>query len=153
MNTTAANKQLIARFYEEVWNRGNLQFAHEVFAPEYERHDLRPGAAVAGPEGQAKIAGDFRAAFPDLELTIDLLVGEDDLVVARTTATGTNTGGWAGRPATGRRARFSVVNIFRLRDGKVVEIWNHRDDLGLMQQLGSEIYAGADPRSAIPKGD
>lgn len=147
MNTTEANKRLIARFYEEVWNRGNLAVAQEVFAPDYTRHDLRPGAALPGPEGQAKIAGDFRAAFPDLQLTVDLLIAEDDLVVARTTARGTNEGAWAGQPATGRRAEFSVVNIFRLRDGKVVEIWNHRDDLGLRQQLGAEIYAGADPRA------
>jgi predicted ester cyclase len=39
--------------------------------------------------------------------------------------------------------RFSGVNVFRFADGKVVEIWNHRDDLGLMQQLGARVYAGA----------
>ncbi|MGH2529655.1 MAG: ester cyclase [Actinomycetota bacterium] len=51
-----------------------------------------------------------------------------------------------GRPALDRQARqVSGVNIFRFRDGKVVELWNHRDDLGLMQQLGAEIYAGATP--------
>ncbi len=38
---------------------------------------------------------------------------------------------------------FSGVNIFRFADGKVIELWNHRDDLGLMQQLGAEIFAGA----------
>ena len=39
--------------------------------------------------------------------------------------------------------RFSGINVFRVSDGKVVEIWNHRDDLGLMQQLGAPVYAGA----------
>jgi hypothetical protein len=37
------------------------------------------------------------------------------------------------------------VNIFRFADGKVVELWNHRDDIGLMEQLGAEIFAGAAP--------
>ena len=37
---------------------------------------------------------------------------------------------------------FAGVNIFRIREGKVVEIWNHRDDLGLMEQLGAPVYAG-----------
>jgi hypothetical protein len=52
-----------------------------------------------------------------------------------------------GRPGrtTGKRTRFSGVNTFRMRDGKVAEIWNHRDDLGLMQQVGIPIYAGAAP--------
>jgi len=41
--------------------------------------------------------------------------------------------------------RFSGANLFRFRGGKVVEIWNHRDDLGLMQRLGVPVYAGAPP--------
>jgi hypothetical protein len=40
---------------------------------------------------------------------------------------------------------FSGVNVFRFAGGKVVELWNHRDDLGLLQQLGVEVYAGAAP--------
>jgi steroid delta-isomerase-like uncharacterized protein len=139
------NVALVRRFYEEVWNRGNVDVTAEVFAEGYVRHDLRPGRAEAGPAGQARIAEDFRAAFPDLRMELDLVLGEGDLVAARWTTEGTNTGAWAGRPATGRRARFSGVNIFRFADGKVVELWNHRDDLGLMEQLGAEIFAGAAP--------
>lgn len=139
------NKALVRRFYEEVWGAGNVLVTAEVFAEDYVRHDLRPGQALPGPAGQAKIAADFRAAFPDLRMQLDLMLGEGDLVAARWTTEGTNTGPWAGRPPTGRRARFLGVNIFRFRDGKVVELWNHRDDLGLMQQLGTEIYAGTAP--------
>jgi predicted SnoaL-like aldol condensation-catalyzing enzyme len=89
----------VRRFYEEVWARGNVEFAQEVFAEDYLRHDLRPTAAAPGPQGQQQIA-----------------------------------------------AAFSGVNIFRIRDGKVAEIWNHRDDLGLAQQLGAPVYAGAPPQ-------
>lgn len=46
------NKNLVRRFYEEVWNKGNLDFADEVFADNYVRHDLRPGVTVPGPAGQ-----------------------------------------------------------------------------------------------------
>jgi steroid delta-isomerase-like uncharacterized protein len=139
------NKALVRRFYEEVWDRGNVEVAYEVFADDYLRHDLRPTAAAPGPSGQREIAAAFRAAFPDLRWRVDLLLGEGDLVAGRWTASGTNTGPWAGMAATGKPATFSGVNIFRIRDGKVVEIWNHRDDLGLAQQLGASIYAGAPP--------
>lgn len=139
------NEAMVRRFYEEVWNRGDVEVALEVFADDYVRHDLRPTQALPGPEGQMKIASEFRAAFPDLRMELDLILGEDDLVAARWTTDGTNTGPWGGRPATGKPARFSGVNIFRFRDGKVVELWNHRDDLGLMQQLGAEIFPGAAP--------
>jgi len=139
-----ANKRLIERFYAEVWAGGNFGFAEQVFAPDYVRHDLRPSEPAPGPAGQAGIAEAFRKAFADLEWRVDLLLGEDDLVAARWTARGTHTGGWGGVQPTGKRAEFSGVNIFRFDDeGKVVEIWNHRDDLGLMEQLGAAVYAGA----------
>ena len=123
------NKSVVLRFYEEVWNEGNVDVAREVFAEDYLRHDLRPGEAPPGPEGQKRIAADFRAAFPDLRSTVDLIVAEGDLVAARWTATGTNTGRWGGVEPTGKTATFSGVNIFRFAEGRVAEIWNHRDDL------------------------
>ena len=137
------NKALVRRFYDEVWNKGNLDAADDIFAGDYIRHDLRPGNPLTGPAGQKKIAADFRAAFPDLHMTLDLIVAEEDRVVARWTTEGTNTGQWGNVPPTGKHARFSGVNIFRIAQGKVVELWNHRDDLGVMQQLDAPIYAGS----------
>jgi steroid delta-isomerase-like uncharacterized protein len=142
----AENKALVRRFYEEVWNQGNVDVTEEIFSDDYVRHDLRPSRAEPGAAGMAKIAADFRVAFPDLRFREDLILAEDDLVAARWTAEGTHTGSWGAAKPTGKGARFSGVNIFRLRNGKVVEIWNHRDDLGLMQQLGVAVYAGAAPR-------
>jgi steroid delta-isomerase-like uncharacterized protein len=141
-------KALVSRFYEEVWRRGNVEFAHEVFADDYVRHDLRPTNPVPGPAGQAMIARQFRQAFPDLEWRVDVVVGEVDLVAARWTAEGTHSGSWGEVEPTGRRVAFSGVNIFRFGDhGKVVELWNHRDDLGLMDQLRARVFAGAAPAS------
>jgi predicted ester cyclase len=142
---TESNKALWKAFFREVWGRGNLDFADSVFDPNYVRHDLRPGSSLAGPEGQKKIASDFRTAFPDLTVTIDLLFGEAEMVVARWTMSGTHTGLWGNVAPTGRRATFSGVNIVRFSKGKVVELWNHRDDLGLVQQIGAFIYAGTTP--------
>jgi len=137
------SKALIRRFYDEVWARGNLDVADEVFAEEYVRHDFRGGDPEPGPDGQKQIARTFRAAFPDLRWDVDFLVGEGDMVVGRWTASGTHDGPWAGVAPSGRPMRFSGINVFRFADGRVVEIWNHRDDLGLMQQLDAVVFAGA----------
>jgi len=124
------NKRLVHRFYEEVWDRGNFDFAYEVFADDYVRHDLRPTQALPGPAGMVKIATDFRRAFPDARWKVDLVLGEDDFVAARWNATGTHTGVWGDVEPTGRTATFSGVNIYRFGpNGKVAELWNHRDDL------------------------
>jgi steroid delta-isomerase-like uncharacterized protein len=138
-----SNASLVRRFYDEVWAKGNLDVADDVFADEYERHDLRAGDPSPGPEGQKEIAAAFRAAFPDLTWDVDFVLADDDFVAGRWTATGTHLGAWADVEPTGRTMRFSGINVFRFSDGKVVEIWNHRDDLGLMQQLGAPVYAGA----------
>ena len=138
-----ANKTLVRRFYEEAWDQGDFGVADELFAPDYVRHDLRAGDARPGPAGQKEIAAAFRGAFPDLRFSVDFVLGEGDLVAARWTASGTNTGAWNGIEPTDRAVTFSGVNVFRFSEGKAVEIWNHRDDLGLLDQLGMPVYAGA----------
>jgi predicted ester cyclase len=74
-----------------------------------------------------------------------MVFGEDEFVVGRWTATGTHLGHWGDVELTGRSVTFSAANLYRFQDGKVAEIWNHRDDLGLREQLGVAIYAGARP--------
>jgi predicted ester cyclase len=99
--------------------------------------------AAPGPEGQKQIAGAFRAAFPGLRFTVEALIAEDDFVVGRWMATGTHRGRWAAVEPTGKTATLAGVNVFRFEDGKVAEIWNFRDDLGLLEQLGAAVFAGA----------
>ncbi len=72
------------------------------------------------------------------------MLGDDDLVAARSTATGTHTGPWGSLEPTGKRATFSAASTsFRFADCKVVEICNHRDDLGLMTEVGAPVFAGS----------
>jgi predicted ester cyclase len=48
-----------------------------------------------------------------------------------------HTGAWLGHAPTGRRfERVDEVSIFRLRDGKIVQVWSLEDTLGRLQQLG-----------------
>jgi steroid delta-isomerase-like uncharacterized protein len=143
----AENKALVRRFYEEVWDKGKLDVCDEVFAHDYVRHDLRATEALPGPEGQKRIAADFRRAFPDLHFQVDLLLAEDGYVVGRWTASGTHRGSWGTLEPSGRRATFSGVNILRFENGRAAEIWNHRDDLGLREQIDAPIHAGV-PRDA-----
>jgi predicted ester cyclase len=86
------NKQVVRRFYEELWNRGNFRAADDLVSADYVRHDLRPGEAPPGPEGQKAVAQRFREAFPDVTLEVEALVAEGDVVAARWTISGTHTG-------------------------------------------------------------
>lgn len=141
------NKALIRRFYEEAWGPGEARRHRRGV-----RERLRPSrpsahAGTSGPQGQKRITADFRGAFPNLRFEVEILIAEDEFVAARWTATGTHSGRWGTVEPTGRMATLSGVNVFRFEQGKVAELWNHRDDLGLMEQLGAVVYAGARPEA------
>ena len=141
----AKNKAVVLRFYDEVWNQGNVPFADEFFAPDYVRHSHNPSRALPSPVEFQQQVFDFRYAFPDLRFDVEIVVAEDDLVTARWTATGTHIASWGVLEPTGLHVTFFGVDIFRFEHGKVVEIWNHRDDLGLMEQAGPPVYVSARP--------
>ncbi len=136
MSTTEAEyKAQFRRTYEELLNRGILDVADELVAPDFLNHEAPPGRN-RGPESMRGLATMLRMAFPDLHFTIEELVGEGDTVAGRVTLSGTHEGPLMGMPPTGRSVRQNSMHFVRFRDGKAVEHWGVRDDLGMMQQLG-----------------
>ncbi len=78
-------------------------------------------------------------AFPDLTVIIEDLFAEGDKVVVRFIGRGIHQGNFGGIPATGIKAEALAIEIFHIRDGKIVEAWEISDRLGLMQRLGMEL--------------
>ncbi len=130
------NKAIVRRFFDEVWNQDDLAVADVVVTPDQVNHDPGLPGMPAGPEGLKYLVRTFRAAFPDLQFTVEDQVAEGDRVVTRWTMRGTNTGSFLGLPATGRSVAVSGINIDRLANGKLVEHWRSADQLGMLQQLG-----------------
>jgi predicted SnoaL-like aldol condensation-catalyzing enzyme len=140
MSQQELNKALILRFYEEVWHKDNFEFADGIFAPDYARHD--PGALVeeqrAQRPRQSELARQLKRS-ADVRFTFDIVLAEHDLVGVRWTARITPQGFPKHlRALVGKRGSYdsSGVNIFRVRNGKVVEIWNNRDDLTNLREAG-----------------
>jgi steroid delta-isomerase-like uncharacterized protein len=130
------NKAIVRRLVEEVWNKGNLSVADELFAPNYEHHDASTLDFGRGPESEKKRATLYRAAFPDLRLTIEEIIAEGEIVMTRWSCRGTHKGDLSGIAPTGKQFNISGVTIARLANGKLAEGWVNWDALGLMQQLG-----------------
>lgn len=123
------NEALVRRLYEAVWNEGDLAVADELVSPTEVHHTADGVTQPGGPEAQKRTARIFREAFPDNRLSIELVVDGGELVAVRWRIAGAQA-------ATGRRVNYAGVNIFRIVDGTIVEIWDTRDDLGLCAQLG-----------------
>jgi len=131
--STQENKALLQRLYEEVWNQGNLATVDELLAADYVLHD--PAHLVRGQEGFKAYVSAFRAAFPDLQATVEDQIAEEDKAAMRFTARATHKGVFQGIPPTGKQVTLSGINIQRIVGGKIVENWVNLDALGLLQQL------------------
>jgi steroid delta-isomerase-like uncharacterized protein len=135
--STEQNKTLVRRYWEEVWNQGNLAVVDELIAADFDGHPAPSDADFGrGPAGQKQLVGLYRGAFPDLRMTIDDMAADGDRVVLRWTAHGTNTGEMMGMPATGKPATVTGMSLNRLAAGKIAEGWGNFDALGMLQQLG-----------------
>jgi steroid delta-isomerase-like uncharacterized protein len=128
------NKAVMRRIYEEIFNEGKLELADELVAPDMVNHTT-PGAP-RGPEPVKKLVAMLHSAFPDHHITIEDMVAEGDKVVMLNTYSGTHEGEFMGIAPTGKRFVQRQVHVMRFVDGKAVEHWGLRDDLGQMQQLG-----------------
>lgn len=131
---TQENKALLRRFIE-LWSTGNLTAADEFVRADLIDHTLPPDLPP-GLVGFKMLVGGFRAAFPDLNVSIDDLIAQDDKAAARVTFHGTHRGTFQGIPATGRRMSMGAIGILRFDRGEIVEHWATLDLLGLLQQLG-----------------
>ena len=107
----------------------------EVISADYINHDMP--APAPGPEGFKQVIGMFRAAFPDLHVTVEDVIGEGDKVATRGTMRGTHQGEFMCIPAGGNRIEVPYTDIWRVEDGKGVENWVQMDMVGLMRQTGA----------------
>jgi predicted ester cyclase len=92
-------------------------------------------------------------AFPDLALTVESLLCAGDLVVARSTVSGTHRAPFLGVAATGRRAVWGAIAIYRVEAGRIVEQWLCEDWADALRQVGGVPVgtAGYDGDSATPR--
>jgi predicted ester cyclase len=129
-----ANKAVVRRYWQELWNqkRGDVidQIAREPVTFHF------PGGQAHQPPNLTTWFETALIAFPDVHFTVHLELAERDLVAVHWSYEATNTGPFLGRDATGRRVTDTGTNIFRIEDGRIVEMWVVQDSLGLLQQLG-----------------
>jgi len=130
------NKQMVRRLIEEAQQGGNLAVIDELMAEDFVDHSPLPGLPPTR-EGVAMLFAGMRQAFPDLRITIEEQIADDEKVATRKTFEGTHRGPFLGVAATGNPIRFEVIDILTIRGGKIRE---HRvvvDQLTLMRQIGA----------------
>ena len=115
--THAELKQFIRNHFEEFVNKKNIRIGELNFAPNFVDHgtDVPPGLPP-GPEGAMQYVSVALKKVPDLQVTIEDLIAEDDKVVVRNRWTGTDA-------ASSQRLEFSGIVIWRIANRQLVERW------------------------------
>lgn len=138
------NKNIVRR-YRDIHNRGSLGELDAIVAANLVSHSLLPGLPPGLAGGKMAHQG-FAASFPDIQTKTEDLIAEGDRVVERYSAHGTHTGvPFMGAPASGKSFVIESIVIYRLANGKIVEMWGLNDASALMTQLGMMPAAPAQP--------
>jgi steroid delta-isomerase-like uncharacterized protein len=116
-----SNKSLVRRYYEEVLNRRQPQVLDELADAGFVSY-LANGEGI-GLESYKAVIIETLAAMPDLNVTIEEQIAEDDKVVTRWTATGTPQLEFAGIKPTGKPITVTAIHIHRIQNGKLLEHW------------------------------
>ena len=137
-NEVARNKKMFARF-RDAMNTCDPEIISttidELVDPDATVRTPLPGEAT-GAEKLKQVWAVLLAGMPDLQLSIEDLIGEGDKVVARIVVRGTHLGTYMGVAPTGKSIVYDEIFIFRFADGRVVETWGVVDIYSQMKQLG-----------------
>ena len=130
-----ANKALVRRYVDEVWNRGDPTAIERYVSADYEFVPPDGTPPLRGPDGLRPHVASLRGALAEFRMQIDDMVAEDDRVAWSWTMTGRHAGPGLGRPS-GNAVRVRGVAVYRIVDGWIVERDGEADILGLFQQTG-----------------
>lgn len=125
------------RFYDEVINAGNVELVDELCTEDFVEHEEAFPGMTQDREGVKEFVRVMRTAFPDLHMTAESVLADDDRVIVRFRMTGTHDGDFMGMPATGRKVDLTGYDEARVVEGRATEHWGAMDGMKLMEQLGA----------------
>jgi steroid delta-isomerase-like uncharacterized protein len=131
-----ANERVVEAFLQDVVNEHDGDHAANYMNPDMQWS----GGTVGTITGRANVAGLFAgvvAAFPDAHITINDIFGQGDQVVVRVVVSGTQEGAILGIPASGRHVQWDGVDVYRLSDGKISNIWAGDDWTAILNDTGT----------------
>jgi predicted ester cyclase len=133
------NKEIVKRFFEEFPNKGNIEIFNELCASNYRYYFPSNNPKPMSREEEIEEEKMALGAIPNLNLKIEKLFADGDTVIVWGLVTGTHQGEFQGIPPTGNKIEVGNILIMSFKDGKIVEIREEADTLGMMQQLGMEL--------------
>lgn len=134
-NIIEQNRQLIESYFNEVWNKGNIDLLDELITADYINHSPSVPDPKPGPEGLKPLIEEMRKGISNLHYEINDTVITEDKIVARVSMTGEHTGELWGMEPTGKKIEVNQINIEHVRNGKISEHWRITEEFKMLRQL------------------
>ncbi|KAF5708058.1 hypothetical protein FMUND_10777 [Fusarium mundagurra] len=131
-----SHSQAIHRFVEFI-NSADAAIGNKVIHESAEFHVPFDSKPLKGVSGYLEMLDMMRAAFPDIQWSVEQIITEGDKVVLRSKTRGTQTGPFMGFPPSGRKFDIVGMNLFTFLDGKIVEEQGLPDLFGILVQIGA----------------
>jgi len=138
---TEESRTLVEHWFKKVLTKHDLELLDTMALAEILIHKTAMPfeASYYGINGAKTWLGEQWSSFPDLEITEYFTLAQGDIVVARWKARGRSEGNFLILPPTGKTVEYTGVSMYRIEEGKIAEIWETRNTLGIMQQLNPEL--------------
>jgi steroid delta-isomerase-like uncharacterized protein len=131
------NKTLARRWFEDLWNRVDLDAAEEILSAVFVEHLTHE--RERGIEELKEYVTIYRNAFPDIQNTVEKIVAEGDIVAVLWRSHGTHQGEFMGFGPTGREVTFTGMRQFRIAENKIAESWVTMDAQRWQEQLEEQL--------------
>jgi steroid delta-isomerase-like uncharacterized protein len=132
------NQEIARRFFDDVFNRGQLEVVDQIFAPEYVGYSSASfNGPIKGPEGIKQFVTMYRKAFPDINFKFEDVLTDGDKVIVRWTTTGTHRGALQKFGATGKTINIAGIGIAQIANGRIRVSHSQVDVLGIVEQIGA----------------
>jgi steroid delta-isomerase-like uncharacterized protein len=133
------NRALVRRIYEEVWNKRRLELLDELISPSHALLAPNVSGSMVGPEAYKRAMLKLWRGFPDMQMIIEDIVGENEKIVVRWTLSATHDGEFFGISATHKKVSADGITIHHVADGKVIDSYSNFDLGGITKQLGTAL--------------
>ncbi len=133
--------EAIVRSFYEPFNTGDTSVYETILAEDWIDTPLGPGQQP-GRAGFPPVIDQFRAIFPDLQVTVEDVLVAGDKAAVRSTIRATHEGELFGIPGTGQPIEFMAIDIHHLENGVIVATWHIEDFVSVLFQIGASIQPG-----------
>jgi steroid delta-isomerase-like uncharacterized protein len=131
---SSENKRLIEKHIDLSWNKGKYALLQQIVAKGF-RYQTTFKDDFRDFNGYIEYVEDIRRSVPDLEVTVEEIMSEDDKVITFSTFCGSFNKPLFGMPANGKIIAFSAASVWTVYRGKVIEQTTMVDLGGLQKQL------------------